>query len=263
MKALASWLVFPALLAIVAAATLALAGRGLPPPAVAAAVLGGAVGVVMLLERIVPFHRAWNRRPDPLDVALLLGNRLVDVAVLAGTLALLGALDLAALRVWPTSWPLPLQALLGIALAELARYGFHVASHRPGLLGRVHRTHHEPGRMYSLNGPRLHPANQLWLAIANLVPMLVLGAAPAALLLAMNVTVFMVLFQHANVRLRFDGWNRILATPDVHRHHHARDGRDVNFGIVLLVWDRLFGSYAPAGETDVPVDGIGMAEVSR
>jgi sterol desaturase/sphingolipid hydroxylase (fatty acid hydroxylase superfamily) len=51
------------------------------------------------------------------------------------------------------------------------------------------------------------------------------------------------------VRLRFDGLHDMLATPDVHRLHHLRQGatRPVNLGIVLLIFDRLFGTYRPAG----------------
>ena len=98
----------------------------------------------------------------------------------------------------------------------------HRLSHRAGLLGRIHHVHHQPRRMYTLNGPRLHPGNQLWITIANVVPMLVLGASLPAVVLAANITTFFVLFQHANVNLRFDGLNQLLATPDVHRLHHLR-----------------------------------------
>jgi sterol desaturase/sphingolipid hydroxylase (fatty acid hydroxylase superfamily) len=72
--------------------------------------------------------------------------------------------------------------------------------------------------------------------------------------LTANLTVFFVLFQHANLRLRFDGLHRVLATPDVHRLHHARRSRGVNFGIVLLVFDVLFGTYQPAGAEPGPDD---------
>jgi sterol desaturase/sphingolipid hydroxylase (fatty acid hydroxylase superfamily) len=260
LKSVLSWLVFPSLLAATVAATVALLARGLPPPAISAIVLLGVVAAVMVVERLAPLHRAWNRRPDALDLMLLLGNRVVDVAVVAGTVALVGLLARAGVHVdlWPRSAPLPLQAVLGIALAELVRYGFHILSHRPGLLWSIHRTHHEPRRMYALNGPRLHPGNQLWLAFANVVPMLLLGAELPALILAVNVTVFFVVFQHANLRLRFDGWNRFLATPDVHRRHHARGAAGVNYGIVLLVYDLLFGSYRAAEEDEVAADGIGL-----
>ena len=258
-----TWLVFPLLLAAVGGATLALLRRPLPPPAVAAMVLLATALVILGLERIFPQHRAWNRRPEGVDLLLIVVNRVVDVAVTAGCLALVARLQGAGLRlgllqVWPTGAPLLVQALLGITLAEAIRYVIHRRSHGPGLLGRVHTTHHQPARMYSLNGPRLHPANQLWVGAAHVVPMLLLGARLEALVLAANLTTFFVLFQHANLRLRFDGWNRLLATPDVHRMHHRREADEgVNYGIVLLLFDRLFGSYRPARE--VGVEEIGLA----
>ena len=222
---------------------------------------------VLALERIYPLHRAWNRRPDRLDLLLLVVNRGVDGAILVGTAALVAALgDVAAPagRLWPTSWPLPLQVLVGITLAELLRYAMHRYSHRPGFWWRVHRTHHEPERMYALNGPRLHPINYLWVAAAHAVPMIVLGAPVETVLLVINVTAVFVIFQHANLDLRFDGLNRVLATPDVHRFHHARRGptEGVNYAIVLLVLDRLFGTYAAPGPQP-GVEDVGLAECTR
>jgi ornithine lipid hydroxylase len=268
--ALATWLIFPALLVAVTAGSLALLRGPLPPPAVALVVLVAAVAAILALERVFPQHRAWNRRPEGRDLALIIVNRLVDAALIAGVLALVARLQAAGVRLWflhawPTGAPLLLQALLGITIAEAIRYGIHRRSHGPGLLGRVHVTHHQPARMYALNGPRLHPANQLWVGGAHVVPMLLLGARLEALVLAANITVLFVLFQHANLRLRFDGLNRLLATPDVHRMHHRREAREgVNYGIVLLVFDWLFGSYRPAaavGPEDIgPARARGSAE---
>jgi ornithine lipid hydroxylase len=263
---LATWLVFPLMLAAVVAVTLRLLASELPRPVASTSVLVGLVLAMLLLERAVPLHRAWNRRPEGWDLFLVVANRIVDVAVIAGTLALLGWLQARGLRPavlssWPTHWPLLLQAGMGIVIAEAIRYVLHRLSHLPGLLGRIHHTHHQPERMYTLNGPRLHPLNQLWIAFANVVPMLVLGASLEAVILALNITTFFVLFQHSNVRLRFDGFNRFLATPDAHRLHHLREnqaGRGANYGIVLLLFDRLFGTWAPVGP-EPKVDAIGPA----
>lgn len=258
---LVSWLVFPSLVVGVGAATLALLARGVSPPAVSAAMIVGSALIILALERVAPLHRAWNRRPDALDVALAVGNRLVDIAVVAGTLALVARLG-RPLDLWPTSLPLPAQAAIGILVGEGIRYAFHRASHLPGILGRWHGVHHQPQRMYALNGPRLHPGNQLWIAVANVVPMLLLGARIEAVVLAASLTVFFVLFQHANLCLRFDGWNRVFATPDVHRLHHLRSAEEVNFGIVVLVYDMLFGTYRGAPEEEPTADAIGYRQAA-
>jgi len=257
-----SWFIFPALLVGLVTAAMALIATDLPRPAVSSTVLISLIVIVMALERLFPLHDAWNAFPERLDLVLLVANRFLDVAVIGVTLGVLGALEargVTTLHLWPTRAPLPVQAGLGILLAEALRYALHRLSHRPGLLWQVHQTHHQPTRMYALNGPRLHPGNYAWIAVANTVPMLLLGAELSSVMLASMLTSFFVLFQHANLHLRFDGWNRILATPDVHRAHHATDhaARGVNYGIVLLAFDHVFGTYQTAA--DPGTEQIGSA----
>jgi sterol desaturase/sphingolipid hydroxylase (fatty acid hydroxylase superfamily) len=256
---LATWLVFPTLVAGVAVATWQLLQQDLPRPLASGAPLLALVLIVLALERVFPRDRTWNRRPDGIDVVLLVVNRVVDIGILVGTTVLLSTLQGAAASWWPTAWPIAFQVVLGIVLAELLRYPMHRYSHRPGFWWRVHATHHRPDRMYALNGPRLHPVNYLWVACAHSVPMLVLGAPLEAVLLVINVTGTFVVLQHANLQLRFDGLNRVLATPDVHRLHHARTYGGVNFAIVLVAIDRIFGTYA-APSTEHGPETIGLVE---
>lgn len=262
-----SWLVFPSLLIAVFTATRMALSTSLPKPVASGAVMAGAIAVVLILERIAPLYRTWNARPDVTDLALLVLNRGLDLGLLVGTVTLVNALGskIAFLALWPTSAPMVLQVALGLILADSIRYGLHRLSHVRGLLMRVHVTHHEPARMYSLNGPRLHPLNYLWVSLSNTAPLLLLGAQLDVVVTVFNVTAFFVLFQHANLSLRFDGLNQLFATPDVHRLHHAREqrGEGVNYAIVFVLLDRLFGTYQPAGEEPAS-DGIGWGRrVSR
>jgi sterol desaturase/sphingolipid hydroxylase (fatty acid hydroxylase superfamily) len=236
-----------------------LLGTDLPRPVASGVPLLASVLVILVLERLFPVHRAWNARPDGKDLALLVINRVVDIALLAALVTFMDRVGTGFGAVWPQTWPVAVQVAVGITLAEGIRYLLHRLSHRPGWLWRVHRTHHEPERMYVLNGPRLHPANYLWVAAAHGVPMLLLGASFEVVVVTINVTALFVVFQHANLRLRFDGLNRVFATPDVHRLHHARDmpRAGVNYSVVLVLIDRMFGTYAPPAE--VEADGIGLA----
>ena len=262
--ALITWFILPVLVLLVPAATWQLLGKDIPRPAASGAPILFTLPSLLVLERLFPMHRSWNKRPDGLDLFLLVANRAVDIAVLAGTVGFVAqfgeALKLGTL--WPTSWPVALQVMAGIVIAESVRYGIHRFSHRPGFWWRVHRTHHEPERMYSLNGPRLHPVNFLWVTAANTVPLLLLGAELETVILVINTTVVFVIFQHANVNFRFDGIRHVFATPDMHRLHHAKNAPSggVNFSVVLLIIDRLFGTFAH--REDIAAHGIGLADNS-
>jgi hypothetical protein len=54
------------------------------------------------------------------------------------------------------------------------------------------------------------------------------------------------------------GWfDRVFASPSNHRVHHAVNDRyvDRNYGGILIVWDRLFGTFADERDDDPPVYG--------
>ncbi|HFH3925418.1 TPA: sterol desaturase family protein, partial [Pseudomonas aeruginosa] len=108
----------------------------------------GALGLSFLAERRLPYQPRWNR-PH--------ADRLRDVlhASVNESLNALGILALPLLAgvlgfrpVWPQAWPLWLQLLLAIVLADLGITLVHYASHRSALLWRLHAVHHSVQRLY-------------------------------------------------------------------------------------------------------------------
>jgi sterol desaturase/sphingolipid hydroxylase (fatty acid hydroxylase superfamily) len=82
-----------------------------------------------------------------------------------------------------------------------------------------------------------------------------LGAPPVAVLAFEILLNAAAMFSHAQIALPtpVDRLLRLLlVTPDMHRVHHSihRDETDSNYGFLVSVWDRLFGSYR-----DQPRDG--------
>ena len=53
------------------------------------------------------------------------------------------------------------------------------------------------------------------------------------------------MFSHCGADLKFNICNKIFSTNQVHRWHHVKyfDGIGYNFGVVLSIWDQLFGTY--------------------
>jgi sterol desaturase/sphingolipid hydroxylase (fatty acid hydroxylase superfamily) len=148
--------------------------------------------------------------------------------------------------------------LIGI---DAMNWAAHLANHRSAVLWRFHALHHSQEDMSVFTTFRTHPLSHVSYLIAVL-PALVLGASgtvPAAGLIAYGC---LVTLPHANLPWTFGRLGRLLVSPAYHRLHHADAPVDgaaaVNFGFVLVCWDRLAGTAAfPSGRRPVPTGLVG------
>ncbi|MET1076870.1 MAG: sterol desaturase family protein [Pseudomonas sp.] len=204
-----------------------------------------AISLSFLAEALLPFQPAWNQpRQDRWRDMLHAGiNEGLTVCGLASLPLLAGVLP--ASHLWPQTWPLWLQLLLTIAVADLGITLMHWLSHRSALLWRLHAVHHSVRRLYGLNGLLKHPLHQALEALAGTAPLLLLGMPPViAALLAFAIAV-QLLLQHSNVDMRIGALRHLFAWAPVHRFHHLKYGQvgDVNFALFFSVWDRLLGTH--------------------
>jgi sterol desaturase/sphingolipid hydroxylase (fatty acid hydroxylase superfamily) len=135
-----------------------------------------------------------------------------------------------------------------VLLLDLTIYGQHVMFHAVPLLWRMHRMHHADLEFDVTTGLRFHPGEIVVSMLIKLAAILVLGAAPVAVLIFEVVLNATSMFNHGNIRLpaQLDRMLRLfVVTPDMHRVHHSIDRRetDSNFGFNVPWWDRLFGTY--------------------
>ncbi len=138
--------------------------------------------------------------------------------------------------------PVLLQFLEIVLVADLVQYGVHRAFHRVPLLWRFHAIHHSSRVLDWLAGSRLHVVDVIATRGLVLVPVFLLGFAPAALYGYLVFVSFHAVFIHANVRFRFGWLDHVIATPRAHHWHHAVAPVDTNFAVHLPVLDRVFGT---------------------
>ena len=89
--------------------------------------------------------------------------------------------------------------------------------------------------------------------------MALLGFPPEMILLQQSINLFYQFWIHTEAVHRTPAWFEYLFnTPSHHRVHHASNPRylDRNYAGVLMVWDRLFGTFAQEVDEDPPCYGI-------
>jgi sterol desaturase/sphingolipid hydroxylase (fatty acid hydroxylase superfamily) len=151
----------------------------------------------------------------------------------------------------------PLAAfLLYLVVLDFFDYWFHRAQHRLGWWWALHSLHHSQRNMNLWSDDRNHLLDDLLRDAAMAAIALAIGVAPAQYVLLVSVSRALQSLQHANVRIHFGRLGeRLLVSPRFHRTHHALrlghapDARAplCNFGVLLPVWDLLFGTahFAP------------------
>jgi len=251
-RGIASRLVFPALMLGPPAIGWLAFSRGAPRLAVLLGCLIGCLGVQLVLERVMPYRRAWNaRRRVGEDFACMglnaVTSQLVDIVLSSVVYVAAAALvDGRGASLWPTSWPLLAQLGLVVLVADLGHYVAHRLLHGVPWLWAFHRMHHSPDSLDSLNFFRMHPLDIVLKSLMNVAPLLALGAPADALLVWMIASgISAGSLNHANIDLRTGWLDGVLSTPGTHRLHHSRRRAEsrCNLGNITVIYDRLFGTY--------------------
>jgi sterol desaturase/sphingolipid hydroxylase (fatty acid hydroxylase superfamily) len=229
------------------------------------------LGLSWVLEGSLPLvqlrYRKWRHAAS--NAAFLGTTLLINAAF--GVLSLLVAAWTArqgfGLLQW-VSWPIVVELMVAVVLLDLmAQYGAHWLLHKVPVLWRFHVVHHSDTHVDATTGTRLHPGDFAVREVIALLALFLTGAPLAFYLFYRIVTVFFTFMTHANIALpaRLDAaLSRIFVTPNMHKfhHHHEMPWTDTNYGGILSVWDRLFGTFVE-GDPHQIVYGVDVADAAR
>lgn len=266
LKASARYLIYPALVTVAIVASLWLLSSGLFEPLIILVVNLPIYALVFLLERLLPYYPEWNQpKKDVLtDLLSLIFSVTVAGAIGQGLALLLGgalSFGLSLTQVWPSSWPILGQLLLAVVLGDLGSYWVHRLQHEGGgWLWRIHAAHHSSGRLYWLNGSRLHPLDSFSATFLVTFPMALLGATSALYVVLGVYAGVHLAMQHSNIDYRLGPLNWIMSAAEAHRWHHSREMKEANhnYGSVVLFWDIVFGTRFLPKDRRPPLD-VGLA----
>ncbi len=142
--------------------------------------------------------------------------------------------------------------MAALLLADFTYYWMHRFEHEIRLFWAHHSVHHSSPEFNLTTSLRLAWTEALFEWIF-LVPMVLIGFDAVQTLSAFLVIVAYQTWIHTE-KIGKLGWlDRVLNTPSVHRVHHSCNSRfiDKNYGGVLIIWDRMFGTYQAEDETVV------------
>ncbi len=150
----------------------------------------------------------------------------------------------------PWAW---VAALIGY---DLCYYGYHRFGHRTALGWAAHAVHHQ-SEDYNLSTALRQPGTGFLLGWLFYLPLALLGVPPAMFATVALIDLLYQYWVHTQQIGRLGGFDRWFCSPSNHRVHHAVNTRflDKNYGGILIVWDRLFGSFAEEDDAEPCVYG--------
>ncbi|RJS46072.1 sterol desaturase family protein [Nocardioides cavernaquae] len=174
------------------------------------------------------------------NVIVNLGWKLVVVAAYAGAFLL---------APWHLPADNPLTWIVLFFADDFIYYWYHRTHHTVRVLWASHVVHHS-SEFYNLSTALRQP----WTPFSSLpywIPLALLGFSPWMILLAQSWNLLYQFFIHTErVDRLWKPVELVMNTPSHHRVHHGSQSQylDRNYAGILIVWDRLFGTFEPEGE---------------
>jgi alkylglycerol monooxygenase len=146
--------------------------------------------------------------------------------------------------------------LSGVLLYDLCYYWHHRMGHEVNLLWAAHVVHHQ-SEDYNLSTALRQTSSGALLGWVFYVPMALLGY-PVEVFAAVALIDLLYQFWVHTQQIGKLGWlDRVFVTPSNHRVHHAVNDvyLDKNYGGILILWDRLFGTFIEERDAEPVIFG--------
>jgi sterol desaturase/sphingolipid hydroxylase (fatty acid hydroxylase superfamily) len=135
--------------------------------------------------------------------------------------------------------------LFALLLYDLCYYWKHRFGHTVALMWAAHVVHHQ-SEDYNLSTALRQSSSDSLLGWLFYLPLALLGVPPLMFGVVALIDLLYQYWVHTQQIGKLGGFDRWFCSPSNHRVHHAVNQRylDKNYGGILIVWDRLFGSFA-------------------
>jgi sterol desaturase/sphingolipid hydroxylase (fatty acid hydroxylase superfamily) len=142
--------------------------------------------------------------------------------------------------------------LIAFVYVDFAYYWWHRASHEVNLFWAAHAVHHQ-SEDYNLAVALRQGIVTSFTSLPFNLPLALLGVPTSVYAAMLAISLLYQFWIHTELVGRLGPAEWVLNTPSHHRVHHAVNPRylDRNYAAILIVWDRLFGTFAEERERPV------------
>jgi alkylglycerol monooxygenase len=139
--------------------------------------------------------------------------------------------------------------ILALVFYDFCYYWLHRAGHESAVFWAAHVVHHQ-SQDYNLSTALRQTSSGALLGWLFYVPMAVAGVPPLVFGVVALIDLLYQFWVHTEHVPKLGWFDRWFCSPSNHRVHHAVNDRylDRNYGGVLIIWDRLFGSFKEEDE---------------
>jgi sterol desaturase/sphingolipid hydroxylase (fatty acid hydroxylase superfamily) len=138
--------------------------------------------------------------------------------------------------------------IVGFFLLDFCEYLYHVIMHKVKALWKFHIVHHTDQQLDVSTTVREHPGETFIRMCFLTIWVFALGASFELLLIRQTLQTIANITSHTCFRFpnKVEKWvGMVFVTPNIHQvhHHYQLPYTDCNYGDILSIWDRLFGTY--------------------
>ncbi|MBL8336117.1 MAG: sterol desaturase family protein [Rhodoferax sp.] len=146
---------------------------------------------------------------------------------------------------WSTWWGV----LLALVFYDFCYYWLHRAGHEVAVFWAAHVVHHQ-SQAYNLSTALRQTSSGALLGWVFYLPMALAGVPPLIMGIVALIDLLYQFWVHTELVGKLGWFDRVFCSPSNHRVHHAVNDRylDRNYGGILILWDRLFGSFREEDE---------------
>ena len=142
-------------------------------------------------------------------------------------------------------YSLSFKTLISFIVLDLILYLWHKANHQYEWLWMFHKVHHSDQSMNVSTSFRVHFTDLIFTTLIKALFIIIMGVDVAIVAFSEAVTTLFTMFHHSKLLFRGERWLKwLFIVPALHRVHHSAERRehDSNYGAILSIWDRMFGT---------------------